>query len=83
MTLQPKREIKPGSRIVVLHSGYGCDTGCCGHIIEVNGEEVGGFNFDHPWDEDHRKWAEQLIRKEFGDEHVADLDWENCIVSED
>ena len=22
-------------KILVLHTGYGCDTGCCGHAIEV------------------------------------------------
>lgn len=34
-------------RVVVYHAGYGCDTGCCGHVIELNGEEH-GFEFIHP-----------------------------------
>jgi hypothetical protein len=27
-------------------------------------------------------FAEGLVREEFGEEHVADLDWENCMVSD-
>lgn len=83
-------------RLVVLHAGYGCDTGCCGHIIEYtdNGEQVGGFEFSHPYraykytdraerDAYLKEWAEDMIRDALGEEHVADLDWENCMVSDD
>lgn len=35
-------------KIKILHSYYGCDTGCCGHIIEVDGEaDHGSFTFHH------------------------------------
>jgi hypothetical protein len=35
-------------KVRVLHSYYGCDTGCCGHRIEIDGEEVDdSFEFDH------------------------------------
>jgi hypothetical protein len=75
-------------KIRVMHRGYGCDTGCCGHVIEVDGVEYrkkGGerFHFDHPDDtsqEAAKRFAEDLIRQEMGEEHVADLDWENCEV---
>lgn len=50
-------------RITVLHSYYGCDTGCCGHIIEVDGQQHGEFKFTHPCGEDFRKWAEGWIAK--------------------
>lgn len=66
--------------ILVLHGGYGCETGCCGHYLQVDGEDLpGSWTFSHA-DEDKRKFAEDMIRAEFGDEHVKDLDWENCIV---
>lgn len=69
-------------KIIVCHADYGCDTGCCGHIIEVDGKRKEGFHFEHPG-KDHREFAEDLIRREFGDEHVKDLDWENCIITND
>lgn len=71
------------SKVVVSHAGYGCDTGCCGHVIEVDGEEVGGFHFTHPYGEDPLEFAKRLVADELGPEHVADLDWENCVVLDD
>lgn len=73
-------------RIIVLHRYYGCETGCCGHVVEINGEEIGNFTFSHPRlpsDEDKRKFAEELIRKTCGEEHVKDLDFENSIIDYD
>lgn len=35
-------------KIRVLHAYYGCDTGCCGHILEIDGEEDrSSFTFSH------------------------------------
>lgn len=65
-------------RILVLHGYLGCETGCCGHTIEVDGEQVGGVHLSHPRDENLRAFAEELVRSELGEEHVKDLDWENC-----
>lgn len=75
------------AKILVTHEYYGCDTGCCGHVITVDGGRY-DFSFSHPWlkdedDDDARKWAEDLVRQEFGEEHVADLDWENSVVIDD
>lgn len=71
-------------RIIVYHRGYGCDTGCCGHAIRVNDASIEHetFDFAHPWlrDESPREFAERWVREEFGEAHVADLDWENCDV---
>lgn len=86
--------------IVIYHSGYGCDSGCCGHRIEIGDAESehdeygfddpdrAKFSFDHPYgsgddEQKRREWAENLIREEFGDEHVADLDWDHCVISDD
>jgi hypothetical protein len=74
-------------KVIVYHAGYGCDTGCCGHVVELeDGQEK--FEFAHPWltgpkADDPRAWAEELVRDTFGEEHVADLDWENCRVVDD
>ncbi|PZF83218.1 hypothetical protein [Jiangella anatolica] len=70
------------SKVVVYHAFYGCDTGCCGHVIQMDGKEK-SFSFDHCCEEDKLKWAQDLIREELGEEHVADLDWENSFVTDD
>lgn len=68
------------SRVIVSHASYGCETGCCGHIVEVDDERVGEFVFDHPYGDDPRAFAERLVCEQLGEEHVADLDWENSVV---
>lgn len=75
-------------RIVVYHSGYGCDSGCCGHYVEELGEDgektySGEFEFAHPYDEDPRAFAERLVEKAFGAERVKDLDWDACEIVND
>ena len=72
-------------RVVVYHREYGCETGCCGHAVEVEGEGESHerFEFTHPGsnDEDELKeFARELVERLFGADHVADLDWENCHV---
>lgn len=70
-------------KIVVYHTSYGCDTGCCGHVIQSDdGEEL--FIFAHPYyTNNYRAFAEDLVREEYGAEHVADLDWNNCMIFDD
>lgn len=73
--------------VVVAHSSYGCDTGCCGHYVEINGEQVGRFHFEHPYGEDAKTWAtefaREIVEEKFGKAHAFDLDWENSRVSDD
>lgn len=73
--------------VIVFHSYYGCDTGCCGHTVRLtrdDGTEKEKFEFDHPGvREDPRAYAEEMVRDAFGDEHVADLDWDNCVIVDD
>jgi hypothetical protein len=68
-------------KVVVFHSPYGCDTGCCGHVVQLGDTEK--FEFTHPYGEDPRKFAEELVRDVLGDEHVKDLDWENSTIYDD
>ena len=79
-------------RVVVFHSGYGCDTGCCGHSVQLIDDEIASyedeileeeFAFSHPYGQDNLEWAKELVKEELGEEHVADLDWENCLVVDD
>lgn len=69
-------------RVVVYHSYYGCDTGCCGHTVELdNGKS--DFQFEHPYDKDPLKFAKDLVRRTYGKEHVADLAWDDCNIIDD
>ena len=69
-------------KLVVLHRYYGCDTGCCGHVVELDGEQVGEFEFGGPESVDKkREFAEELVR--FAGCDPNDLDWENCIINYD
>lgn len=84
-------------RIVVFHTGYGCETGCCGHAIAFvpddwpeDGDRHPHFMLDqeqfffrHPYGEDPLAFARKLVAEECGPEHVADLDWAHCLILED
>jgi hypothetical protein len=59
-------------KVIVYHSYYGCETGCCGHTVELE-DGTSQFYFSHPYKEDFKSFAEELV-KEFGEEHVKDLD---------
>jgi hypothetical protein len=76
-------------KIVVLHGYYGCDTGCCGHYIHIEDDEGNDisdsstFEFDHPYGEDPLTWAKEFVESAYGEDHVKDLDWENCTIVDD
>jgi hypothetical protein len=69
------------AKVIVYRSFHGCETGCCGHTVQLGDEER--FEFSHPWGEDELTWAKELVAEVYGPEHVADLDWENCEVVDD
>lgn len=80
-------------RIIVYHTSCGPDTDCCGHWVGVPDGNTydpasgrGRFEFAHPdsnSEQDRLEFARELVRAQFGDEHVADLDWENSQVVND
>jgi len=71
-------------QIRILHAYYGCDTGCCGHIIEIDEEEeYRSFEFGHADesdrdDEEFRQWVLKYVPKECHDA----IDW-NSIEFDD
>lgn len=85
-------------RVVVYHTYYGCETGCCGHAVAIYdseeearaakedhdyGDRDRHFEFSHPYGADPEQlktWARQFIVDALGEEHAADLDWDNCNV---
>ena len=65
-------------QVKVYHSGYGCESGCCGHIVEVDDENF-GFEFTHPCGEDKKKWAIELAKEKIAKsspECLASIDWD-------
>ena len=80
-------------KVIVSHAWYGCETGCCGHVIDVDGIRTGEFFFNHPYCSDatpehikdslYREFAEKLVKQVLGEDHVKDLDWENCYIVDD
>lgn len=65
-------------RIKVLHAYYGCETGCCGHVVEIDGDEIdGSFEFGHPDDvEELRSYILNHVPKECHDS----IDWDSIEV---
>lgn len=63
----------------VYHSEYGCDTGCCGHTIEIDDNKY-KFEFTHPYGDDRndlRGWALGLAKR------VVKENWPECYNSID
>ena len=69
-------------KVTVYHSYYSCESGCCGHVVELEDGRK-RFDFVHPYGQDPKEFAKELIIAAFGEEHIKDLDWDNCSVSED
>ena len=74
-------------KVTVYHSYFNCESGCCGHTVELR-EDNGAFKkskfkFTHPYGKDEKEFVKELVTTEFGADHVADVDWENVDVSDE
>jgi len=82
----PSRELHGDLvKVYVVHAGYGCDTGCCGHRAvaeDSQGHECAAqFEFDHPsYSDDFHTWARSFANHAFPG---VPLDWEGCEVIDD
>jgi hypothetical protein len=69
-------------KVRVYHAGYGCDSGCCGHVVEL-GDGRSYFDFSHPYGDDQREYArslaEEVIRKKWP-ECLDSIDWDTMEV---
>jgi hypothetical protein len=71
-------------RVIVLHQGYGCASGCCGHVVMIGTVQAGRFSFSHPASRaEIVEYVQDLVTEQLGEEHVADIDWAGCIVTDD
>ena len=67
-------------KILVYHRMYGCDTGCCGHAISVDGvEDDDSFAFAHPdTGESHKEFARRFAEdylKKHNPKCLETIDW--------
>lgn len=67
-------------KILLVHTGYGCDTGCCGHILEVDGREIGGFDFMH--DAETPEGAKERWEQHVPEDCRDTIDWTYMALEE-
>lgn len=67
-------------RLLIIHSSYGCDSGCCGHRVEVQAGDLRRFEFyfDHPGVSEEEKIAFAI--KMVGEDNLADVDFEKSEI---
>lgn len=72
------------TKVIVYHRNYGCWTGCCGHAVQIDGnEDEEEFQFEHPYNRSVEDFVRFIVTTTMGSAHVADIDWANCIISSD
>lgn len=64
-------------KLVIRHTDYGCDSGCCGHMVETEDGDPRKFNFEFshaggPSTEDKVLFAMGLV----GGVNLEDVDFE-------
>lgn len=77
-------------KITVVHDLYGCESGCCGHRVQVSGDDAlaakmrgRGWFFEHPYSRTHEEFIRDLVIQTFGVDALPLIDYDNCRVSED
>lgn len=68
--------------ICVYHREYGCESGCCGYAVRVDGHEIDrSFDFDHPTGESElREFARVRLTECLSKEEFEKLDFENSVI---
>ena len=64
--------------IRVYHGYYGCATGCCGHVLEIDGEQV-AFDFLHE-DGANLDAIKAWVAKKIPPECLATIDWDSLEI---
>jgi len=74
-------------KVRVFHKMHGCETGCCGHVIELDGGREHFEFFSHPdegkSEEDIKVWARDLAERTISKkwpECLKSIDWDNMVI---
>lgn len=72
-------------KVRVYHSYYGCETGCCGHVLELEGEQVGQFDFFHRYEGLSKEEVIEEVKteiKKYHPECLDSIDWDSIEIEE-
>lgn len=63
-------------KLAIKHTYYGCDSGCCGHMVEVQDGDPRRFDFQFyhaggTTPSDLREFAVEIV----GEENIGDVDF--------
>lgn len=64
-------------KVRVYHSYFGCDTGCCGHVLEIDDTRV-DFDFMHSYNGLTREAAIELAKQTIAQTDpkcLSSIDW--------
>ena len=72
-------------RVTVYHGTYGCETGCCGHWLDVEETNKAYFVFDHPDSDPSDRaamvaWAKEAFQGRIPDECLESIDWDSATL---
>jgi hypothetical protein len=73
-------------KIRIYHTHFGCDCGCCGHVLEKTddaGKVITRLVFDHASgdsEEDKRYFGLEQVQTNFGLSDALFVDWPSCEI---
>jgi hypothetical protein len=66
-------------KVRVYHAHYGCESGCCGHRVEIPDLKVHEFGFTHVETRD-RESAVAMAKEILSDIDCGELDWDQVEI---
>jgi len=78
-----KKLIQKPAYSYIVHDSYGCESGCCGHVLYLcdkdNNILESKFEFSHPYGEDYNTYAESMCKGKWSVPVRLDL----CEINDD
>jgi len=72
---------RPVAIVRVYHGLYGCETGCCGHWVEIPGVADPVFTWGHQERENAITFAREHLREALAEcDNPTALDWEHAEI---
>lgn len=66
-------------KVAVKHDGYGCESGCCGHVIHGYDKDniqcwASDFCFEHPYGQEDKVFILDILHNDFSDDELAKIE---------